>query len=94
MEENLSLISLIHDITQAGYRLVFDDDFEGMIQVTYMTESGDEYLRHSHLGFPGSKREHLAKSLIKDLQSFLEEIKKGEPKRDGIAESVNKNLKK
>ena len=83
------MIKLIHDITQSGHAVEFEDDFEGMVTINYKTELG-EYIRHEHLSFPGGSMERLEAAVIKSLERFLNEAKAGEPKRDGLAESINK----
>jgi hypothetical protein len=85
------MIKLIHDITQSGYLVEFEDDFSGMITINYKTDSG-EYIRHEHISFPGGTMDQLESSVIKSLEHFLNETKIGEPKRDGLAESINKKL--
>ena len=83
------MIKLIHDITQLGYKVIFQDDFEGMIEVTYQ-DSEDSYIRHEHLSYPGGSIDKLAAALEKSLTLFLDEIKKGKPKKDNLADFINK----
>jgi hypothetical protein len=74
----------IHDISQEGYEVRFNSDFEGMLTITYQEEYGD-YIRHEHLGCPGFPMERLEKDLQASLKRFLEEVKSGNVKKDGLA---------
>jgi hypothetical protein len=80
---------LLHDISQKGYLVYFEGDFEGMLTVTFLDESKadlDRYIRHEHIGYPGSTFEELDAALQKCLSFFFNEVKDGEkPQRDGLA---------
>lgn len=85
----MTLIELLHDITQQGFRLEFSDDFDGMITLTVTEDGGPGYkggyIRHSHLGFPGCLRSRLEGDVILELSELLSEIKSGSVQKDGLA---------
>lgn len=71
----LKIVELLHTLTQAGYRVAFNSDFEGMIRVDYTYEYDDEFYEHDHIGFPGCERLHLEKEIIKSLAAFNDKNK-------------------
>lgn len=73
----MKIVSILHDITQLGYRVEFSDDFTGMLTVTYKGE-GMDWSNHSHVGFPFCSRKELEEHLIRELQNFLSLITKEE----------------
>jgi hypothetical protein len=79
------ITKLLHDITQAGYRVVINDFFEGMITITFYEELSDEYIRHEHLSYPGGSMEDLDLKLKGSLEQFQKEIKEANVRRDGLA---------
>lgn len=86
----MTLIELLHNITQQGFRLEFSDDFDGMITLTVTEDGGPGYkggyIRHCHLGFPGCARARLEGDVILELSELLSEIKSGNVQKDGLAD--------
>jgi hypothetical protein len=82
----MNTVKLLHDITQLGYSVYFDSDFEGMITITFKEEHTQKYIRHEHVSFPGSSDEHLTNSVDKCLTYFLNEAREGSPQKDGLAD--------
>lgn len=83
------MIKLIHDITQKLYTIKFTDDFQGMIEITYLDYEG-KYIRHEHISYPDSSMKELEKAVIELLTFFYNEIKDGgKPKKDALAEGEN-----
>ena len=72
---NLTLISLIHEISQLGYNVQFCNDFEGMIRVELTEEYNDKFYIHYHLGFPGGPIDRLEKEVVETLSNFLKDHK-------------------
>jgi hypothetical protein len=75
------MIDLLHKITQLGFIVSFNEDFEGMIRVDFTEEypnPTDPFYHHEHLGFPDATMEQLDKAVIKSLTRFYE--KYGESK--------------
>lgn len=83
------MINLIHEISQRGFQVTFSPDFNGMLTITYQEEGG-EYIRHEHVSYPGSTDKELQTAVNGSLINFLEEIKKGPPKKDGLAKKEPK----
>lgn len=86
----MKVTELLHTITQRGYQVSFQDDFEGMLTVTYQESytpgKKDPYIRHEHVSYPGGSMKELEKALVRSLGLFVEEIKNGDkPKKDGLA---------
>lgn len=83
------MISKVHEITQRGYEVRFNSDFEGMITITYTKETAsdkDGYIRHEHVGYPGATLKELDKAVARSLDQFLLETENGnKPKKDGLA---------
>lgn len=65
----MTLIKLLHDITQSEYKVEFSNDFEGMITVTYIGEHLD-WRHHEHVGYPGCTSDYLEEVLVKSLERF------------------------
>jgi hypothetical protein len=85
----MNITQLIHDIIQHGYGVVFDDDFEGMLQVTF-TDPNGKYVRHTHVGFPGATMAHLNSELEKFLALIVYKLETdGELEADSLAEKIN-----
>lgn len=86
------VVKYLHDITQAGYEVIFNDDFEGMLTLTYLEpytgpDKSKSYIRHEHVSYPGSTDKELEAAVEKSLARFYEEIKDGgKPKKDGLAD--------
>lgn len=71
--DGLSLVDLIHTITQKGYTVAFSDDFEGMITVTFGGMNMD-WRHHQHLGIPGGDKAFLAQEIFRCVKEFKEEF--------------------
>lgn len=87
----MTIIGLIHDITQLDYKVSFSDDFQGMVSVTFYKSSDPStkggYIRHEHLSYPGGSMKELEASVINCLNDFYLEAKNGgTPKKDGLAD--------
>lgn len=84
------ITSLLHEISQRGYEVIFNSDFEGMITITYKKEvaPGKEgYIRHEHLSYPGGSMKELENKLKASLSVFIEETEGGkDPQKDGLAD--------
>ena len=78
------MVNLIHEISQKGYCVNFSPDFNGMLTITYIEDGGD-YIRHEHVSYPGSTESELKVAVNTSLINFLEELKLGPPKKDGLA---------
>ncbi len=66
----LFIVTLLHDITQAGYSVKFNKDFNGMMRVDFFKEQVAEFYEHLHCGFPGASRDELEKHVIQSLIWF------------------------
>jgi len=75
MENNLSIVELLHDISQLDYQVQFCGDFEGMIRAELRYEYDESYYVHEHLGFPGCDRARLEKDIVESLEGFLKKAK-------------------
>lgn len=67
---NQSLTHLLHNITQSGYRVSFNSDFEGMMRVEFTKEWDDQFYEHVHSGFPGALPGSLTRSIMDTLIWF------------------------
>lgn len=72
----MTIVSLLHDITQLDYYVQFCGDFDGMVRIEFREEYNNEFYEHHHLGFPGCDRERLESDVIQCLKAFLEEHKR------------------
>lgn len=83
------ITALLHEITQRGYEVYFNSDFEGMITITYKKEVAPDkegYIRHEHLSYPGGSMKELDNKVLQSLSQFIEETDNGKkPKKDGLA---------
>jgi hypothetical protein len=73
------ITKLLHDITQEGYEVQFNDDFEGMLTVTYYQpycgRDGQSMCLYQHVSFPGSTMDQLDARLIESLDKFLIKVR-------------------
>lgn len=75
-------ISLLHDITQAGYEVKFAGDFKGMVRLDFFKEHVAEFYEHNHCGFPGCTREKLEQAIVDSLVWFKNEFSIPDAKED------------
>jgi hypothetical protein len=73
---DLKLIELIHKITQAGYEIKFNEDFDGMVRIDYFKEFDSDFYEHEHVGYPGQSREKLKLGIEKSLENFEKKHRK------------------
>ena len=86
----MNTVKLLHDITQSGYEVQFSDDFEYGVSITFTTMGG-EYIRHEHINAFNKSFETLESRVNESLNGFLIELAEdGEPRKDGLADAVNK----
>ncbi len=83
----MNIGKILHDITQLGFGIRFNGDFQGMVTTTFYEDgyNGDTYIRHEHVGFPGCDQEHFEQNLSNCLLRFLKEAIAGKPEKDGLA---------
>ena len=81
------ITKLLHDITQAGFRVNFEGDFSGMLTVSFFEEHVEkDYIRHEHIGYPDCSSDDLEIELTKCLNKFYNEVKDGNnPNKDGLS---------
>lgn len=70
----LYITTLLHDITQGGYKVSFERDFQGMMRLDFFKDGVADFYEHRHCGFPGATREKLEKDLIDSLIWFKTEF--------------------
>lgn len=71
----LHIVTLLHNITQLGYKVSFNPDFEGMIRIDYFSKYDPEFYEHEHRGFSDGTKNQLEKEIIKSLVTFYENHK-------------------
>jgi hypothetical protein len=69
---DLLLIELIHKITQFGFEVKFNEDFEGMIRLEFYKEFDSNFYEHEHIGYPGQSREKLKTGIENSLKKFAD----------------------
>lgn len=69
-----SLIKLLHDLTQGGYEVQFNSDFEGMVRIDVTKEHVSDFYEHSHIGIPGGTEARLLEETVEYLQWFKREF--------------------
>ncbi len=75
MKIGLQIVTLLHDITQLGYKVHFVGDFEGMMRLDFTSETMRTFYHHEHLGVPDGEKLILEKAIIKCLSNFYEKYK-------------------
>lgn len=70
MKIGLYIVNQLHDITQAGYKVTFNPDWEGMMRIEYNKEFDESFYEHDHVGAPSQSLEILEKNIIKSLNDF------------------------
>lgn len=78
MKVGLYITTLLHDLTQAGFRVQFNSDFEGMVRIDLTKEWDESFYEHDHIGVPGQDREALEKGIIKTLAGWRDSYAKKE----------------
>jgi len=67
----MKITELLHKITQLGYAVSFNEDFEGMLRLDYTEEIEPNFYEHEHIGHPDATMEQLNEAVIKSLAGFL-----------------------
>lgn len=70
MKVGLFIVTMLHDITQAGYKVAFMDDFQGMMRIDFRKPSDVSFYEHEHCGCPGGTRNQLEKEVQGALLGF------------------------
>jgi hypothetical protein len=70
--QDVRLIELIHELTQKGWKLTFQDDFQGMVTVGAWADG--EFINHWHIGTPGGSMKDLERD-VRNLLAGIEEEK-------------------
>lgn len=67
----MKITELLHKITQLGYTVAFNEDFEGMLRLDFTVELDETFYEHYHVGHPGATMEQLNAAIEKALSKFL-----------------------